>query len=177
MIVNIEKLSRKETERVDFKFCEEADSISCCDEIYKLASPVEVEGKISRNNKGLYINADVSFTVADKCSRCLETVDIPLEYNIQGFIVNEDDYTEDDYEDYDAFLIDGRSEVDIMDIIAQTIDFNMPHKVLCREDCKGLCPGCGANLNVEDCRCSEKINDEDNIDPRFAKLKELLKNE
>ena len=116
-------------------------------------------------------------TVVDRCSRCLEEVEIPLDFNIQGFIVQENNYTEDEYEEFDAFIVEDYENVDLLEIIAQNLEFNMPHKVLCGEDCKGLCPGCGANLNKEDCRCSEKINDEDNIDPRFAKLKELLKNE
>ena len=62
-------------------------------------------------------------------------------------------------------------------IIEQTLDFNLPHKVLCNEDCEGLCPECGANLNKETCSCSETASDEDFIDPRFAKLKDLFKND
>ena len=62
-------------------------------------------------------------------------------------------------------------------IIEQTLDFNLPQKVLCDEDCKGLCPKCGANLNKETCSCSETASDEDYIDPRFAKLKDLFKND
>ena len=177
MIVNIDKLNRKEIQRLDIDLCEEIGVISCCEEEYKLASPVKVVGKINNNNKGMYINIDVGLTVVENCSRCLDEVEIPLEYNIQGFIVNKDNYIEDDYEDVDAFVIENKDEVDLIDIIGQTIDFNIPHKVLCREDCKGLCPECGANLNKQDCGCSEKINNEDDIDPRFAKLKELLKNE
>ena len=49
--------------------------------------------------------------------------------------------------------------------------------VLCKEDCKGLCQGCGANLNIEACSCNESANDEEIIDPRFAKLKDIFKND
>ena len=48
---------------------------------------------------------------------------------------------------------------------------------LCKDDCEGLCQGCGANLNRETCACSQIANDEDEIDPRFAKLKDLFKND
>lgn len=177
MIINVDKLRGKEIDKINLNFCEEIDTISYCDEKYKLASPIEVTGKVTRNGKELYINSDVKMTVVDRCSRCLEEVEIPLDFNIQGFIVQENNYTEDEYEEFDAFIVKDYENVDLLEIIAQNLEFNMPHKVLCGEDCKGLCTGCGANLNKEDCRCSEKINDEDNIDPRFAKLKELLKNE
>jgi len=46
---------------------------------------------------------------------------------------------------------------------------SIPMKLLCREDCQGICPGCGANLNQEACRCGEKPGD-----PRWEKLRELL---
>lgn len=177
MIINIENLRRKEVDKIDLNFCGEIDTISYCDEKYKLASPIEVEGKITRNGKGLYINTNIRMTIVDRCSRCLDEVEVPLDFNIQGFIVQDKNYSEDEYEEFDAFVVEDLENVDLLNIISQNLDFNMPHKILCDEDCKGLCHGCGANLNREDCRCSEKINDEDNIDPRFAKLKELLKNE
>ncbi len=66
-------------------FCEKIDTISYCDEIYKLVSPVNLKGKVSKTNKGLYLDIDVNFTIVDNCSRCLKEVEIPLEYSIQGF--------------------------------------------------------------------------------------------
>ena len=73
-------------------------------------------------------------------------------------------------------LFDGQ-ELDLVDIIEQTLDFKIPASVLCKEDCKGLCQGCGANLNIEACSCNESANDEEIIDPRFAKLKDIFKND
>ena len=73
----------------------------------------------------------------------------------------------------DVFEIDS-SEVNLMEIIESTLCFNMPQRILCSEYCKGICSGCGVNLNTEDCKCEDSI-DVDDIDPRFAKLKELLK--
>ncbi|MDL0173627.1 DUF177 domain-containing protein, partial [Clostridioides difficile] len=140
---------------------------------YKLVSPVNLKGKVSKTNKGLYLDIDVNFTIVDNCSRCLKEVEIPLEYSIQGFLVKEEDYDEDEFEEFDPFIFDGE-EIDLIDIIEQTLDFNVPHKVLCSENCKGLCQVCGANLNEEECSCSEITNDEEYIDPRFAKLKDLF---
>ena len=148
MIISLNELNKRETGKIDLNFSQKIDNISYCDNTYKLAN----------------------------CSRCLEPVEVPMSYTIDGFLVSED-FDEDSFEDYDAFIID-TDEVDLVKIIEQTLDFNLPQKVLCDEDCKGLCPKCGANLNKETCSCSETASDEDdNIDPRFAKLKDLFKND
>ncbi len=60
-------------------------------------------------------------------------------------------------------------EIDISDDVRQTLILAIPLKKLCSEDCKGLCPHCGANLNVEACRCEKET-----IDPRWEALKKLL---
>ena len=113
--------------------------------------------------------------MVDNCARCLDEVKVPIEYAIEGFLVKED-FDEDEFEDYDAFIIDG-DEVNLLDIIGQTLIFNLPVQSLCGEDCEGLCQNCGTNLNRETCACSQIANDEDDIDPRFAKLKDLFKND
>jgi uncharacterized protein len=173
MKINLEKLLRREISKLDLNFSQKIDTINYCNNIYRLTSPINITGKITTNNKGIYLDADVDFTIIDSCARCLEDVKVPINYSIQGFLVRED-YVEDDFEDYDAFIIDD-VEVDIMNIIEQTLDFNMPSSSLCSEDCHGLCQGCGKNLNKENCSCREIANDEEIIDPRFAKLKDLFK--
>ena len=177
MIISLNELNKRETGKIDLNFSKKIDNISYCDNTYKLASPISLIGKISKNAKDeVHLRADVDFTLIDNCSRCLEPVEVPMSYTIDGFLVSED-FDEDSFEDYDAFIID-TDEVDLVKIIEQTLDFNLPQKVLCDEDCKGLCPKCGANLNKETCSCSETASDEDdNIDPRFAKLKDLFKND
>lgn len=174
MKVSLDKLIRRETDKIDLSFFEKIDTISYCDKIYELASPVNIKGKIANTNKGLYLKVDVDFTILDQCARCLDQVEVPLEYSIEGFLVKEDNYDEDEFEDFDAFIIDDQ-EVDLIEIIGQTLEFNAPSAVTCSQECKGLCQGCGANLNIEGCSCNEHTNDEENIDPRFAKLKDLFK--
>jgi hypothetical protein len=87
-----------------------------------------------------------------------------------------EDFDEDKFEDDDALIFNGQ-EIDLVDIIEQTLDFKIPASVLCEDDCEGLCQGCGANLNIEACSCNESANDEEIIDPRFAKLKDIFKND
>ncbi len=62
--------------------------------------------------------------------------------------------------------------VDLDDLVREQILLALPTRQLCRDDCKGLCPTCGANLNQTTCDCSAE-----EIDPRFAALAQLLAEE
>ena len=137
MKINLDKLIRRETDKLDLNFSQKIDTINYCNNSYKLSSPINIKGKVSNTNKGLYLDIDVDFILIDNCSRCLDEVEVPIEYSIQGFLVKEG-FDEDEFEDDDALIFDGQ-EVDFVDIIEQTLDFKIPASVLCKEDCKGLC--------------------------------------
>jgi len=62
------------------------------------------------------------------------------------------------------------TEIDLSPVISEMIWLNHPLKMLCKEDCKGLCPDCGADLNKEICSCTDKPGD-----PRWASLRKLIK--
>ena len=175
MQINLDKLIRREIDKIDLNFSQKIDTINYCDNSYKLTSPINVNGKVSNTNKGLYLDIDIDFTILDNCARCLDEVEVPIEYSIEGFLVKEG-FDEDEFEEDDAFIYDGQ-ELNLVDIIEQTLDFNIPARILCNEDCQGLCHECGANLNKQECSCSEDANDEEIIDPRFAKLKDIFKND
>ena len=72
-----------------------------------------------------------------------------------------------DMENDDIVLLD-HDEVDLADLAGTAFILDMDTKTLCSEDCKGLCPGCGVNLNYEKCRCKKEV------DPRLAALAKLL---
>ena len=175
MQINLDKLIRREIDKIDLNFSQKIDTINYCDNSYKLTSPINVNGKVSNTNKGLYLDIDVDFTILDNCARCLDEVEVPIEYSIEGFLVKEG-FDEDEFEEDDAFIYDGK-ELNLISIIEQTLDFNIPARILCSDDCEGLCHECGANLNKQECSCSENANDEEIIDPRFAKLKDIFKND
>ena len=175
MQINLDKLIRREIDKIDLNFSQKIDTINYCDNSYKLTSPINVNGKVSNTNKGLYLDIDVDFTILDNCARCLDEVEVPIEYSIEGFLVKEG-FDEDEFEEDDAFIYDGK-ELNLIDIIEQTLDFNIPARILCNDDCQGLCHECGANLNIEACSCNESANDEEIIDPRFAKLKDIFKHD
>ena len=74
----------------------------------------------------------------------------------------------EDEENDDIILLDGEMQLDLEELLGYVFLLNMDTKNLCSPDCKGLCPGCGADLNHEPCRCKKEI------DPRLSKLAQLL---
>ncbi len=96
------------------------------------------------------------------CSRCLKEYSLKENYEVDSMI------SQDEADINGIIAEDGI--VDIAKVIVDEILASKSMKSLCSEDCQGLCSGCGADLNVEECECEE-----DDIDPRFAGLLDLLK--
>ncbi|MGI5977744.1 MAG: YceD family protein [Candidatus Limivicinus sp.] len=96
------------------------------------------------------------------CDRCGSEFDSTKETKLDAVIAEEE--SEDNPE---LFILDG-DEVDLDEILSTLFILDMETKFLCREDCKGLCPTCGKNLNLGPCGCRKEP------DPRFAVLEQLL---
>ncbi len=171
MIISLEKLIKREVNILDLNFSQKIDSINCWGKKIKIISPIQVEGQICATKEGMYLECEVQFSILDQCSRCLKEIEVNMNYPIKGFLVVDENHI---LEEEDSFVYNG-DELDFKEIIENTFILNAPQKVLCDEDCKGLCSSCGVNLNEGECKCHEIINGEEFIDPRFAKLKNLLK--
>ncbi len=96
------------------------------------------------------------------CSRCLNTT----EHYRKDFFEEIFRDCRDAADDVNSF--DGE-EIDLTELIRDTLIINESSQVLCQDDCKGLCVHCGANLNVSPCSCESFV-----VDPRFAELRALL---
>ena len=98
------------------------------------------------------------------CARCLEPVREAFSVDVEYSVIRDGEESEED-----ALIAEGE-KIDLGSLAEEILFTNLPLRLLCREDCKGLCPICGKNLNEEPCRCEPK-----EIDPRLAVLAELLK--
>ena len=106
------------------------------------------------------------------CSRCLEPIERPTELFFDAIFVSSDMMPEDadtalTDSDLDESVADG-GVIDVADALREQIMLDLPDHPVCREICKGLCPKCGGNRNLIDCKCEEN-----EIDPRWAALKDL----
>ncbi|MGC9319392.1 MAG: YceD family protein [Armatimonadota bacterium] len=136
-----------------------------------------VTGQITLRNAGRLIAAwgHLKAVAVMQCSRCLAEHEVPLRFDFSetcalAQIDEPLSYTRVAEEDEPAPIpiLDGDT-VDLSELVRQLLVLHLPARSLCRPDCKGLCPQCGANLNEGPCGCEHE-----EVDARLAPLRELL---
>ena len=132
-------------------------------DIIKPVSSCSVQGDISSKDNILLLNINIKVNLEMNCSRCLDTFIYPIDIDIEERFTNNPDL-----EDEGIMFVDGDT-INITEVIENCIISTLPIKRLCKEDCKGLCPECGVNKNVENCNCIDY-----DVDIRLAKLRELF---
>jgi uncharacterized protein len=128
--------------------------------------PVTVDAEVESVVEGLLVTGKVSATAVVRCVRCLRELDHEVEVEVRELFALEPGDDEDEDEGY-AVLPDDRLPLDTMARDALVLAF--PAFPLCRPDCTGLCPVCGADRNTVDCGHGGA----DDIDPRWAGLADL----
>lgn len=113
---------------------------------------VTVTGRLSAAGEGrFYFSGSIEGAVAAECRRCLREVTVSVAEELHLVFADADD---EEADDSDVYLVDPRSAVvDLRSAIREQWLLVVPAYVLCREDCKGLCPRCGADLNQGPCAC------------------------
>lgn len=129
-----------------------------------VTQPVHVEGRVRNMAGALLLNAAMNTTLSLTCDRCTKPFTREKTAEYETLLASELENGEND----DIVLLDKDGQLDLDELMRDVFLLGMDTKNLCSEDCKGLCPGCGADLNVEPCRCKKEV------DPRLAKLAELL---
>ncbi len=127
----------------------------------------KLNGEVSISDNVIVLDGKLQADLKLTCSRCLEKFHYPIDMNIQEQFVIDDPSNEDN----DDLIVINGDVIDITKVIENNIIVQLPIKRLCKEDCKGLCQKCGANLNVSECNC-ETLD----VDPRLAKLKDFFSN-
>jgi len=127
-------------------------SISCSklSEIkgYTFLSPVSVKGKVVNRAGVVTLSYSVCFTLKALCDRCLCEFERQYNYDFEHILVRSLNTDNDEYIVTESDCLD-LDDLAVMDILLQ-----LPTKILCWEDCKGLCPICGTDLNYNDCTCN-----------------------
>ena len=130
-----------------------------------VTEPVVAEGTV-RNTAGvLVMTGFIRTTIHGICDRCANPFDREIDFPIDVVLV--DELANEENEDEWVFPLEGDS-ADLEDIVRTVFVLNLDSKLLCEDDCKGLCCRCGKNLNDGPCSCQKEL------DPRFAALKQLL---
>lgn len=130
-------------------------------------SPLRGHFRATRTSRGIYLNGKLSSVIETECTRCLETVMLPIEFELDDLF-----YHPASTAPPGEFAVDEDGMLDLAPLIRELSLLATPMQVYCREACKGICEQCGQNLNEGVCDCEV-----DDIDPRLAGLKALLEGE
>lgn len=150
-----------------------ADEIDL-DEEAALQGAVLLTADITREGTRTDVRGTIKADATLACTRCLEPIDQTFDLEFDDIFVDASEAstqveTEVAVEYLDEELLTG-GEIDLRNVVREQLLLALPEQIFCSDDCKGLCPQCGGNRNLIDCRC-----DDDEIDPRWAALK-VMKN-
>jgi uncharacterized protein len=123
--------------------------------------------KMDKSHSQIVLDCDITAAANFLCDRCAANLDWELKNHFQNiylFAKKEEEAEESDI----YFLSPDNDKIDLNADVAEYAQLSIPLKVLCKDDCKGLCPRCGINLNENSCNCDTK-----ETDPRWAPLNKL----
>ncbi len=126
---------------------------------------------IQKVDEEYFCQAYLSVPVEEECCRCLNLFDDKLtaDFNFFVKIGSGEPVLSSDMDNSDViFLKAGEHNVDISGFVREALILSLPTKPLCNQDCRGLCPSCGVNLNEESCKCKHA-----ELDDRWEDLKDL----
>lgn len=132
----------------------------------RISSDYEIHLSLSKVLNEIQVEGEISFSIVSPCARCLDRVESSLKPIINlTLLPYKPEIKEDEIGDYESY--DG-NEIDLGGYLREIIAISLPVKILCSEQCRGLCQNCGVNLNSTTCSCEEGW-----IDPRLAALRNV----
>ncbi len=139
---------------------------------YRFAGPVTWSVEVTNTGGALLVMGDAKAAALTACARCLEDVTYELEGDIEGYFIvgGEEGAAPDDLEGDEFEYLPENRVIDMTPLIEQALLLELPLVPLCADDCRGICPRCGANLNEGPCSCAEAAPVEDGP---FAALRNL----
>lgn len=132
-------------------------------------SPMKVRGEITNTAGYMRMTLTMSCEYEAQCARCLSPVSGEFTLDLEKTVAPRDLLGDLDEDKLDEFAIIEDGFLDMDEQLREQLEMEFPMRFLCKEDCKGLCPKCGKNLNEGECDC-----DHTEIDPRMEPLRKLL---
>jgi uncharacterized protein len=152
MVIQLREVFDIPGESVDFDYeitSQETDYIKDV----QFDHPIAVKGSIRNRSGMITMSYNVSFKMEQYCDRCLKQLSNEYKFDFTHNLVKS--LANDEDEVYDTYIVAEKDHIDLNDTVLSDILLALPSKVLCREDCKGLCFVCGCNLNEMECNCQK----------------------
>lgn len=147
MVINLRQLYEIPGEKYEFSAEVSRDRLN---EIhgYSFIGPVTLKGVVQNRAGVVTLNYTAELTISAECDRCLGRFERCFSFDYEHVLVKSLNNG-----DNDEYVVTGGDDLDLDELAVTDVLLQMPTKLLCKEDCKGLCPICGADLNVSDCGC------------------------
>lgn len=130
-----------------------------------MATGIQFSGKVFGEPSLIYIAGEISCKLKSECARCLEKAEQIFSVSLSNPVLSEEksDLSDD-------YVLAEDDKIDLFSIAYEKLIPEMPFRLLCKDDCKGICSKCGKNLNFGECGCSTK-----EIDSRLSGLSDFFK--
>ena len=169
MLVNLTDIFSSEQKIESKEIAYEPDTVNVGGVSYDILSKAPVALTLKNIGKGkALVTAKTSFGFEIACDRCLKPVKHTIEIDTQQEVISPD-YSDESYEDAEQTVFMEGYQLNVDDLIYSDIVLNWPMKILCREDCKGICRICGKDLNTGECGCDTFVPS-----PGLAGIKEIF---
>ncbi len=135
----------------------------------RFPSPMEASGEVVNSAGYMRLRLDLSLDCVAPCARCLADVAGTYRFSLEKTVATPEMLEGLDEDKIDEFALVRDGFLDLDDPAYSLLLSEFPSRVLCREDCRGLCPTCGSDLNLGPCACKAKTTD-----PRLSPLEAVL---
>ena len=142
---------------------------------FSLPSGIDYDLMLTNAGEGILATGILTTHVVGTCDRCLSPAEFDVSGEVDEYYLFEEpeDTGDDDDDELDFSLVSADNTIDLSGALLSALVMETPFVVLCRPDCKGLCPVCGANLNEEDCGHAAQIEEDRLKASPFAVLASL----
>lgn len=172
--VKLETLKHEKNLKIDESF--EWEYLDFEGNVYRYSKPVDVNLEVEFDVGKIYAHGKVKTQIIHPCDRCLEPVELDIDGNIEAYYLLERNVKEIESSsgEIGTFYHDPQAEfIDFTDRVIEAIILEIPMKVLCKPDCKGLCPYCGVNLNEHPDHICDQNEDEKKDSPFYVLKKKI----
>lgn len=166
------ELVNLEQGRGDFAHVYQPEELGSFDERVNVVGPTTVTGKVRVAGAEVFVNGHIETRAQVECDRCLQQVETPVKTDFDLQYIPGTEYASSEAaelteNDLSVAVFDGDA-IDLDEIVKEQVLLTVPTRMLCRSECKGICPDCGIDKNTARCTC-----DTEEVDPRWAALKNL----
>ena len=163
MVIDVSPLLRGEVSKIDIDYMLSPEKL----DLVEFDSDAHVTGRLTDNAGYMKLSLKAELKYSGECARCLAPVRGVFSLDFERTVVTEGTLTDEQLNDHsEEYVVIVGNELDVDEPLLEELVLGFPQKLLCDEDCPGLCPKCGKPRREGDCGCSEK-----EIDPRLAILK------